>query len=124
MSPAARPKVLIIDDEEAIRSSLKMIFEYEGYEVVLAANGEAGLKIAERETPDLIFLDIKMAGMDGMEVLKRLKEADDPVPVIMISGHGDVATAFSASKLGAFGFVEKPFTVEQLMRRVREILDG
>ena len=68
-----KPRVLIIDDEEAIRSSLKMIFEYEGYECLLAANGPAGLKIAEREAPDLVFLDIKMPQMDGMEVLKRLK---------------------------------------------------
>ena len=122
MSPASRPKVLIIDDEESVRSSLKMIFEYEGYEVVLAANGEAGLKIAERENPDLIFLDIKMANMDGMEVLKRLKETDDAVPVIMISGHGDVATAFTASKLGAYSFIEKPPETERILLEARNAL--
>ena len=122
MSPAARPKVLVIDDEESIRSSLKMIFEYEGYDVVLAANGEAGLKIAERESPDLIFLDIKMPQMDGMEVLKRLKEADDSVPVIMISGHGDVSTAFSASKLGAYSFIEKPPETERILLEARNAL--
>jgi two-component system nitrogen regulation response regulator NtrX len=122
LSPAVRPKVLIIDDEEAIRSSLKMIFEYEGYEVVLAANGEAGLKIAERETPDLIFLDIKMPQIDGMEVLRRLKEADDAVPVIMISGHGDVSTAFSASKLGAYSFIEKPPETERILLEARNAL--
>ncbi|HVR70089.1 MAG TPA: sigma-54 dependent transcriptional regulator [Vicinamibacteria bacterium] len=123
MSPAAKAKVLVIDDEESVRSSLKMIFEYEGYEVVLAANGEAGLKIAERESPDLIFLDIKMPQMDGMEVLKRLKEADDQVPVIMISGHGDVATAFTASKLGAYGFIEKPPETERILLYARNALD-
>jgi two-component system nitrogen regulation response regulator NtrX len=122
VSPASRPKVLIIDDEESIRSSLKMIFEYEGYEVVLAANGEAGLKIAERESPDLIFLDIKMQNMDGMEVLKRLKETDDSLPVIMISGHGDVATAFSASKLGAYSFIEKPPETERILLEARNAL--
>jgi two-component system nitrogen regulation response regulator NtrX len=99
-----------------------MIFEYEGYEVVLAANGEAGLKIAERESPDLIFLDIKMPNMDGMEVLKRLKETDDSVPVIMISGHGDVATAFSASKLGAYSFIEKPPETERILLEARNAL--
>ena len=71
-----RPKVLIVDDEEAIRSSMKMMFEYEGYDCVLAAGGEAGLKIAERERPDLIFLDVKMPQMDGLEVLKELKAGD------------------------------------------------
>jgi two-component system nitrogen regulation response regulator NtrX len=123
VSPAAKAKVLIIDDEESVRSSLKMIFEYEGYDVVLAANGEAGLKIAERESPDLIFLDIKMPQMDGMEVLKRLKEMDDQVPVIMISGHGDVATAFTASKLGAYGFIEKPPETERILLDARNALN-
>jgi two-component system nitrogen regulation response regulator NtrX len=123
LSPAAKARVLIIDDEESVRSSLKMIFEYEGYEVILAANGEAGLKIAERETPDLIFLDIKMPQMDGMEVLKRLKEMDDQVPVIMISGHGDVATAFTASKLGAYGFIEKPPETERILLDARNALN-
>jgi len=110
-----KAKVLIIDDEEAIRSSLKMILEYEGYECVVAANGEAGLKIAERENPDLVFLDIKMPQVDGMEVLKRLKAADGAPPVVMISGHADIATAFEASKLGAFDFLEKPLESERVL---------
>jgi len=110
-----RAKVLIIDDEEAIRSSLKMILEYEGYDCVLAANGEAGLKIAEREIPDLVFLDIKMPQVDGMEVLKRLKATEGSPPVVMISGHADVATAFEASKLGAFDFLEKPLESERVL---------
>ena len=122
MSPAPRPKVLVIDDEEAVRSSLKMIFEYEGYEVLLAANGEAGLKIAERENPDLVFLDIKMPQMDGMEVLKRLKGVDGSPPVVMISGHGDVATAFEASKLGAFDFIEKPPETDRILLVARNAI--
>src|SRR6185295_20398030 len=103
-----RARVLIIDDEEGIRSSLKMILEYEGYDCLLAANGEAGLKIVERESPDAVFLDIKMPNMDGMEVLRQIKAQDATLPVVMISGHGDVRTAFEASKLGAFDFLEKP----------------
>jgi len=103
-----KPRVLIVDDEEAIRSSLKMIFEYEGYEVLLAANGPAGLKIAEKEAPDLVFLDIKMPQMDGLEVLKRLKAAEGSPPVVILSGHGNVKTAVEATKLGAFDFIEKP----------------
>jgi len=117
-----KAKVLIIDDEEAIRSSLKMILEYEGYDCVLAANGEAGLKIAERESPDLVFLDIKMPQIDGMEVLKRLKAAEPSPPVVMISGHADVATAFEASKLGAFDFIEKPLESERILVVTRNAL--
>jgi two-component system, NtrC family, nitrogen regulation response regulator NtrX len=118
----SKAKVLIIDDEEAIRSSLKMILEYEGYECVLAANGEAGLKIAERESPDLVFLDIKMPQMDGMEVLKRLKAGEGSPPVVMISGHADIATAFEASKLGAFDFLEKPLESERVLVVTRNAL--
>jgi two-component system nitrogen regulation response regulator NtrX len=118
----SKAKVLIIDDEEAIRSSLKMILEYEGYECVLAANGEAGLKIAERESPDLVFLDIKMPQMDGMEVLKRLKAPDGSLPVVMISGHADIAIAFEASKLGAFDFLEKPLESERVLVVTRNAL--
>jgi two-component system nitrogen regulation response regulator NtrX len=118
----SKAKVLIIDDEEAIRSSLKMILEYEGYECVLAANGEAGLKIAERESPDLVFLDIKMPQMDGMEVLKRLKAGEGAPPVVMISGHADIATAFEASKLGAFDFLEKPLESERVLVVTRNAL--
>jgi two-component system nitrogen regulation response regulator NtrX len=118
-----KPKVLIIDDEEAIRSSLKMTLEYKDYECLLAANGEAGLKIAERESPDVVFLDIKMPQIDGMEVLKRLKAADASPAVVMISGHADVATAFEASKLGAFDFIEKPLESERVLLVVRNAVE-
>ncbi len=117
-----RAKVLIIDDEEGIRSSLKMLFEYEGYEVVLAANGEAGLKIAEREDPDLILLDIKMPQMDGMEVLKRLSADRPSSPVVILSGHGTVQTAVEATKLGAFDFIEKPPETERILLVARNAL--
>ena len=122
MSPASRAKVLIIDDEEDVRSTLKMVLEREGYDIVLAANGEAGLKIAERENPDLIFLDIKMAQMDGMEVLRRLKPVDGTPPVVMISGHGTVQTAVEATKLGAFDFIEKPPEYDRLLLVARNAL--
>ena len=110
-----KDRVLIIDDEEGVRSSLKMILEYEGYDCLLAASGDAGLKIAEREAPDVVFLDIKMPHMDGMEVLRQLKAQDASLPVIMISGHGDVPTAFEASRAGAFDFIEKPPETERLL---------
>ena len=116
-----KPRILIIDDEEAIRSSLQMIFEYEGYECLLAANGPAGLKIAEKETPDLVFLDIKMPQMDGLEVLRKLREAGGP-EVVILSGHGNVKTAVEATKLGAFDFIEKPPERERILLVTRNAL--
>src|SRR5947207_3275257 len=122
MPTPPRPKVLIIDDEEGIRSSLRMIFEYEGFEVLLAANGPAGLKMAERETPDLVFLDIKMPQMDGLEVLKQIKAAEGSPPVVILSGHGNVKTAVEATKLGAFDFIEKPPEADRILLVARNAL--
>jgi two-component system, NtrC family, nitrogen regulation response regulator NtrX len=117
-----KPRVLVVDDEEGIRSSLKMIFEYEGYEVILAANGPAALKIAEKEAPDLVFLDIKMPQMDGLEVLKRLKADEGSPPVVILSGHGNVKTAVEATKLGAFDFIEKPPESDRILLVARNAL--
>ena len=114
--------MLIIDDEEDIRASLKMIFEYEGYDCILAANGPAGLKIAEKEAPDLVLLDIKMPQVDGMEVLKRLKAEEGSPPVIILSGHGTVKTAVEATKLGAYDFIEKPPETERILLVARNAL--
>jgi two-component system nitrogen regulation response regulator NtrX len=118
-----KSRVLIVDDEEAIRSSLKMIFEYEGYEVLLAANGQAALKIAEKDAPDLIFLDIKMPQMDGLEVLKRLRADESAPPVVILSGHGNVKTAVEATKLGAFDFIEKPPESDRILLVARNALE-
>jgi two-component system nitrogen regulation response regulator NtrX len=114
--------VLVVDDEEAVRSSLRMIFEYEGYEVLLAANGPAGLKMAEQENPELVFLDIKMPQMDGLEVLKRLKAEEPSPPVVVLSGHGTVKTAVEAVKLGAFDFIEKPPESDRILIVARNAL--
>ena len=104
-----KPRILVIDDEAAIRDSLRMILEYEGYEVLGAATGQEGLALVEREAPDLVLLDIKMPGMDGLEVLQRHPGAlNEALPVVMISGHGTVSTAVEATKPGAFDFIEKP----------------
>jgi two-component system nitrogen regulation response regulator NtrX len=118
-----KPRILVIDDEAAIRDSLKMILEYEGYEVQGAATGQDGLVIADREVPDLVLLDIKMAGMDGLEVLQRLKAGHEALPVVMISGHATVSTAVEATKLGAFDFIEKPLSTERVLVTVRNALD-
>jgi two-component system, NtrC family, nitrogen regulation response regulator NtrX len=117
-----KPRVLIIDDEDAVRSSLKMIFEYEGYETLLAANGPVGLKLAEQEVPDLVFLDVRMPQLDGLEVLKKLKEKDKALPVVSLSGHGTVKTAVEAVKLGAFDFIEKPPESERILIVARNAL--
>ncbi len=118
-----KPRILVIDDEAAIRDSLRMILEYDGYECLGAANSQEGLAVVERESPDLVFLDIKMPGMDGLEVLGRLKAMDEALPVIMISGHATVSTAVEATKLGAFDFIEKPLASERVLVSIRNALD-
>jgi two-component system nitrogen regulation response regulator NtrX len=115
-------RILVIDDEAAIRDSMRMILEYEGYEFLGAATGEEGIALADRESVDLVFLDIKMPGMDGLEVLARLKTVAEPLPVVMISGHGTVATAVEATKLGAFDFIEKPLATERILLAIRNAL--
>jgi two-component system nitrogen regulation response regulator NtrX len=117
-----KARILVIDDEAAIRDSMRMILEYEGYEFLGAATGEEGIALADREAVDLVFLDIKMPGMDGLEVLGRLKAVGETLPVVMISGHGTVATAVEATKLGAFDFIEKPLATERILLAIRNAL--
>src|SRR3974390_2980385 len=96
-----KSRILVIDDEAAIRDSLRMTLEYEGYEFVGAATGQEGLALAEREAPDLILLDVKMPGMDGLEVLERLRNMNDALPVVVISGHAPISSAVAPPKTGA-----------------------
>jgi two-component system nitrogen regulation response regulator NtrX len=112
-------RILVIDDEAAIRDSMKMILEYEGFETLLAPTGQEGIALVAREAPDLVFLDIKMPGMDGLEVLSRLKGLHETLPVVIVSGHGTTATALEAGKLGAFRFIEKPLSRDQVIDAVR-----
>jgi two-component system nitrogen regulation response regulator NtrX len=118
-----KSRILIVDDEAEIRRSLRMILEYEGYEVVEASSGPEGVSLAEREGPDLVFLDIKMPGMDGLEALQRMRSASESVPVVIISGHGTVSTAVEATKAGAFDFIEKPLASERVLVTIRNALD-
>jgi two-component system nitrogen regulation response regulator NtrX len=118
-----KPRILVIDDEAEIRRSVRMILEYEGYEVLEASSGPEGVAAAERESPDLVFLDIKMPGMDGLEALQRIKAASETMPVVIISGHGTVSTAVEATKAGAFDFIEKPLASERVLLTIRNGLD-
>jgi two-component system, NtrC family, nitrogen regulation response regulator NtrX len=119
----AKSRILVIDDEAAIRDSLRMTLEYEGYEFVGAATGQEGLALVERESPDLVLLDVKMPGMDGLEVLDRLRAMNEALPVVVISGHGTISTAVEATKKGAFDFIEKPFASERVLVSLRNALD-
>lgn len=118
-------KILIIDDEKSIRNTLKEILEYEDYKVVLAENGEQALAILEsgKEQIDTIFCDIKMPGIDGIEVLDKIQEMGLDIPVIMISGHGNIDTAVECIKKGAYDFIEKPLDLNRILITIRNAND-
>ena len=118
-----KSRILVIDDEAAIRDSLRMTLEYEGYEFIGASTGQEGLALAERDAPDLVLLDVKMPGMDGLEVLDRLHAMNEALPVVVVSGHGSISTAVDATKKGAFDFIEKPFASERVLVSLRNALD-
>ncbi len=116
-------KILIIDDERSIRRALREILEFEEFEVVEAENGREGFEKASSTTFDMIFCDIKMPQMDGMEVLDELLKSKIDTPVIMISGHGNVETAVQAIKKGAFDFIEKPLDLNRILVTIRNAKD-
>jgi two-component system nitrogen regulation response regulator NtrX len=118
-----KPRILVIDDEVGIRESMRMILEYEEYEFIGASSGPEGISVVERESPDMVFLDVKMPGMDGLEVLTRLKALQEALPVVVISGHGTVATAVEATKKGAFDFIEKPLATDRVLLTIRNALE-
>lgn len=117
-------KILIIDDERAIRNTLKEILEFEGYEIDLAENGRVGVEKAKGGGYDLIYSDVKMPEMDGLEVLDTLqKEEACECPIVMISGHADVETAVTALKNGAYDFIEKPLDLNRLLVTTKNALE-
>ncbi|MBP6334320.1 MAG: sigma-54-dependent Fis family transcriptional regulator [Bacteroidia bacterium] len=116
-------KILIIDDEKPIRNTLRDILQYEKFEVIEAADGPEGIKLATEQKPDLVLCDIKMARMDGIEVLTKLQELDPDMPVVMISGHGTIETAVEALKKGAYDYIAKPPDLNRLLVTVRNALD-
>lgn len=117
-----KPLILIVDDEEGIRETLSEILKDEGYQVVTASTGEEALNILRKESPDLIFLDIWLPGMDGIETLREIKNLGRDVPVIMISGHGTIEIAVKATKIGACDFLEKPLSLDRVVISARNAL--
>lgn len=114
--------ILIIDDEENIRKSLLGILQDEGYRVLLAADGNAGLSQLREESADLILLDIWMPGIDGLETLQKIREMNPEQLVIMMSGHGTIETAVKATRLGAYDFIEKPLSLEKVLLSLQNAL--
>jgi len=118
-----RGRILVVDDEEPIRELMKEILEDEGYHVDLAESGEEALAMLERRAYELLFLDIRLPGMDGLEVLKEVKEREPRPYVVMISGHGTIPDAVEAIKLGAYDFLEKPLTMDRIIVVARNALN-
>ena len=115
-------RILVIDDEQGIRAALGQLLEFEGYEVRTVANATDGIAEYQKWRPHLVFLDVKMAGMDGMEALKRLRELDPSATVVMISGHATIRTAVEATQAGAYEILEKPLDTDRILVMLRNAL--
>jgi len=116
-------RLLVVDDEKGIRDALVQLFEYEGHHVSAAEDGMTGIDLVSKTHPDVIFLDVKMPGLDGLDVLARIKEQDPSALVVMISGHGTIDTAVEATRKGAYDFLEKPLDSDRLMVTLRRALE-
>lgn len=116
-------KILVIDDEKSIRNTLNEVLEYEHHQVDLAEDGPSGLELFSSNSYDVVLCDIKMSQMDGIEVLQKITEISTDVPVIMISGHGNIDTAVEAIKKGAYDFLEKPLDLNRLLITIRNAMD-
>ena len=116
-------KILVIDDERSIRNSMKDILSFEGHEVSIAENGLEGLVAVKTNKPEVVFCDIKMPKMEGIEVLERIKEFSADTPVIMISGHGTIDTAIEAIRKGAYDFIEKPLDLNRILITIKNATD-
>ncbi|OIP58475.1 MAG: Fis family transcriptional regulator [Nitrospirae bacterium CG2_30_41_42] len=115
--------VLIVDDEEGIRESLSGILEDEGYEVLSSSSGEEALKALKEQSPDLILLDVWLPGIDGIKTLKEIKGLKPDLPVIMISGHGNIELAVKATRMGAYDFLEKPLSLERVLLAAKRAIE-
>jgi two-component system nitrogen regulation response regulator NtrX len=113
---------MIVDDEKGIRDALKQVLEYEEIHVQVCGSGHEAARVYPEFKPHLVFLDVKMEGMDGLETLKRLRELDSQAQVVMISGHGTIQTAVEATQLGAYDFLEKPLDTDRILLTLRNAL--
>ena len=120
----SKGRILVVDDEDIVRTSCSRTLSPEGYEVSLAKNGFEGLKMASEERFDLVLTDLKMPDMDGIEVLRIIKEKWPETAVIIVTGYQTVDTAVKAIKLGAYDYIEKPFTPDALIAAVKEALSN
>jgi len=117
------PSILIVDDEASILQSLSGLLSDEGFEVITASNGYEALKVIDKESPDLVLLDIWMPGIDGIETLKEIKKDNPYIQVVIITGHGTIETAVKATKLGAFDFIEKPLSIDKVIVAINNALN-
>jgi two-component system nitrogen regulation response regulator NtrX len=115
-------RIMVVDDEEGIRRILRQVLEYEGHEVRVASGGGEAIDLYAETRPDLVFMDVKMARMDGLEALDRIREHDPAALVVMISGHGNIETAVEATRRGAYDFLEKPLDTDRLLLTIRNAL--
>ncbi len=115
-------RILIVDDEQGVRAALGQLLEYEGYEVRAVSNAADGIKEYEQWRPQLVFLDVKMAGMDGLEALRHIRQLDASATVVMISGHATIQTAVEATQLGAYDILEKPLDTDRILVLLRNTL--
>ncbi len=116
-------RILVVDDEQGIRAALGQLLEYEGYEVRTASNAAEGISEYQKFKPNLVFMDVKMAGMDGMEALRKIREIDPVATVVMISGHATIRTAVEATQLGAYEILEKPLDTDRILVMLRNVFD-
>ncbi len=117
------PKILCVDDDQSIRTMLEKVLTAESYDVLLAINGEEAVEIAQKEDPDLILLDIGLPGIDGIEVLRRIKKDAPQADAIMITAQGSIETAVAAMKAGARNYITKPFNTEELQLLIAETVE-
>lgn len=115
--------ILIIDDQKPIRNALREILEFEKYTIEEAADGFVGLEMIGNKNYDLVFCDIKMPRLDGLEFLKKVTEKENTIPIIMISGHGDIETAVQTLKLGAYDYIEKPLDLNRVLKSVKNAFE-
>ncbi len=115
-------RVLVVDDEKGIREALQQVLEYETIDVQTCPSGGEALRLYGEFRPHLVFLDVKMQGMDGLETLRKLRELDAHAQVVMISGHGTIQTAVEATQLGAYDFLEKPLDTDRILLTLRNAL--